>query len=69
MPTVRRFILTAFCVAIPALACSASVEPSASWIFPAPLPLAIGSAANKLLGMITGELKRLLAIAAGAATH
>jgi uncharacterized membrane protein YGL010W len=40
----------------------------AAVIFPAALPLAIGLAANKLLGMIAGRLEDLLAVAA-TATH
>jgi hypothetical protein len=38
-------------------------------IFPAALPLAIGSAANKLVGMITGKLKQLLTVATTAIAH
>ena len=38
-------------------------------IFPAALPLAIGSAAIKLLGMITRRLEKLLAEATAAITH
>jgi uncharacterized membrane protein YGL010W len=40
----------------------------ATVIFPTALPLAIGSAANKLLGMIAARLEHLLAITA-TATH
>jgi hypothetical protein len=38
-------------------------------ILPAALPLAISSAADKLVGMITGKLKELLAVAAVAIAH
>jgi len=38
-------------------------------IFPAALPLAIGLTASKLVGMIAGELKDFLAIAAAAIAH
>lgn len=38
-------------------------------IIPAALPLAIRMAANKLLGVITGKLKGLLAVATTAITH
>jgi hypothetical protein len=41
----------------------------AAVIFPAPLPLAIRLAANKLVRMITGKLKDLLAVATMAITH
>ena len=41
----------------------------AAVIFPAALPLAIGPAANNLLGMITGRLEKLLAVATTAITH
>jgi hypothetical protein len=41
----------------------------AAVIIPAALPLAIGSAANKLVGMITGKLEQLLAAAAMVITH
>ncbi len=41
----------------------------AAVIFPAALPLAIGSAANKLVRMITGKLKELLAVTAVAIAH
>lgn len=40
----------------------------ATMIFPAPLPLAIRPAANKLVGVVSGKLKDLLAVAT-AATH
>jgi hypothetical protein len=42
---------------------------SSAVIFPAALPLAIGSAANKLAGMITGKLKQLLAVPTLAIAH
>jgi hypothetical protein len=38
-------------------------------ILPPALPLAISSAADKLVGMITGKLKELLAVAAVAIAH
>jgi hypothetical protein len=38
-------------------------------IFPAALPLAIRPTASKLVGMIAGELKDLLAVAATAIAH
>jgi hypothetical protein len=41
----------------------------ATVIFPTTLRLAIRSAANKLLGVITAKLKDLLAVAATAITH
>jgi hypothetical protein len=41
----------------------------AAVIFPAALPLAIRSTADKLVGMITGKLKELLAVAAAAIAH
>jgi len=59
-----------FLLAVPAdlLVLGVGVE-LAAVIFPAALPLAIGPAANKLVGMITGELKNLLAVAAVAIGH
>jgi len=61
---------TPFLLAVPAdlVVLGIGVE-VATVIFPAALPLAIGSAANKLLGMITARLKDLLAIATTAITH
>jgi hypothetical protein len=41
----------------------------ATVIFPAALPLAIRSTANKLVRMITGKLKDLLAVATTAISH
>jgi hypothetical protein len=41
----------------------------AAVIFSAALPLAIGSAANKRLRMITGRLEQLLAVATTAISH
>ena len=41
----------------------------AAVIFPTALPLAIRSAANKLVRMITRKLKQLLAVATAAITH
>jgi len=41
----------------------------AAVIFPVALRLGIRSAANKLVGMITGKLKELLAVAAVAIAH
>jgi len=41
----------------------------AAVIFPAALPLAIRPAANELVGVITGNLKQLLAITTAATTH
>jgi hypothetical protein len=40
----------------------------ATVIFPAALPLAIRAAANKLVGVVTGKLRNLLAVAT-TATH
>jgi hypothetical protein len=45
---------------VPPVVLGVGVELAAG-IFPAALPLAIGSAANKLAGMITGKMKQLLA--------
>jgi hypothetical protein len=61
---------TPFLLAVPAdlVVLGIGVE-LATVIFPATLPLAIGSAANKLLGMIAANLKHLLAVAATAITH
>ena len=41
----------------------------AAVIFPTALPLAIRPTASKLVGVIAGELKDLLAVAAAAITH
>ena len=41
----------------------------AAMILPSALPLAIRSTADKLVGMITGKLKELLAVAAVAIAH
>jgi hypothetical protein len=41
----------------------------AAVIFPPALPLAVRSTANKLVGMITGELKGLLAVATAVIAH
>ena len=41
----------------------------AAVIFPTALPLAIRSAANMLVGMITGKLKQLLTVATTAIAH
>jgi hypothetical protein len=41
----------------------------AAVIFPAALPLTIGSTANKLVGVITGKLKDLLAVATTEIAH
>jgi hypothetical protein len=59
-----------FQLAVPAdlMVLSIGVE-LAAVIFPAALPLAVGSAANKLVGMITGKLEQSLAAAAVAITH
>jgi hypothetical protein len=38
-------------------------------MFPAALPVAIRSTANKLVEMITGKLEKLLAVATGAFLH
>jgi hypothetical protein len=59
-----------FLLAVPAdlLVLGVGVE-LAAVIFPTALPLAIRSAANMLVGMITGKLKELLAVAAVAIAH
>jgi hypothetical protein len=59
-----------FLLAVPAdlLVLGVGVE-LAAVIFPAALALAIRSAANKLVGVITGKLKDLLAVATTAITH
>ncbi len=73
LPVLARIVgvsAAPFLLAVPAdlVVLGVGVE-LAAVIFSTALPLAIGSAANKLVGMITGELKQLLTVAAAAVIH
>jgi len=73
LPVLARVIgmaVAPFLLAVPAdLAVLGIGVELVAMIFPVALPLAIGSTANKLVGVITGKLKQLLATAAAAIIH
>jgi len=70
LPGIIRIPAAPFLLAVPAdLVILGIGVKLAAVIFLAALPLAIRSAANKLVGMITGKLKQLLAAATVAIGH
>ena len=70
LPGINRIPAAPFLLAVPAdLVILGIGVKLAAVIFLAALPLAIRSAANKLVGMITGKLKQLLTVATTAIAH
>ena len=70
LPGIIRMPAAPFLLAIPAeLVVLGIALKLTAVLFPATLPLAIRSTANKLVGTITGKLKQLVAVATAAITY